>query len=121
MHTRWLKPMVCGMALALGAAAAGHALAQSSEASAPKTRDQVKSELIEAQRTGNIVPLGSATSKRLNELYPERYPNPSAGQALSREEVKAELREAQRTGNIVALSDSGKMLKELYPNRYRAR
>lgn len=121
MHIGWIKPVLGGMALVLGAATAGHALAQSSDASAPKTRAQVKSELIEAQRTGNIVPLNSASTQRLNELYPKRYPNPYAGQGLTREEVKAELREAQRTGNIVSMDDSGKTLKELYPDRYRAR
>ena len=37
-----------------------------------KTREQVKSELAEAIRTGDILS-GSDTLAKLNELYPDRY------------------------------------------------
>jgi hypothetical protein len=38
-----------------------------------KTREQVKAELAEAQRTGDIIADGES-GKKLNELYPSRYP-----------------------------------------------
>ncbi|MBS3911403.1 MAG: DUF4148 domain-containing protein [Hydrogenophaga sp.] len=40
---------------------------------APKTRDQVRAELREAQRTGDIV-AGGESGQKLNELSPNRYP-----------------------------------------------
>lgn len=36
----------------------------------------------------------------------------------TREQVKAELMEAIRTGNMPANDDSGRMLKDLYPDLY---
>ena len=39
------------------------------------TRDQVLAELKEAQRNGDL--LDGKTGKRLNELYPNRYPKAS--------------------------------------------
>ena len=59
------------LTLALAALAAGNALA--ADAAAPKTRDQVRAELAEAQRTGDIVANGNS-GKKLNELYPSQYP-----------------------------------------------
>lgn len=72
MHIRWIKSMISGVVLMLVAGAAGHAWAQASDPSAPKTRAQVRAELVEAQRTGNIMSLNSS-GKMLNELYPNRY------------------------------------------------
>jgi UDP-glucose 6-dehydrogenase len=37
------------------------------------TREQVRAELIEAQRTGDIV-VPWTGNKKLNELYPNQYP-----------------------------------------------
>ena len=36
----------------------------------------------------------------------------------TREQVKAELAEAIRTGNVLADSESGRLMKDVYPNRY---
>lgn len=116
MHIKWIPFVISAMALAL---AAGHAVAQTPDASAPKTRAQVQQELREAQRAGNLPALGDS-GQMLNEVYPSRYPAPSSESGLTREQVKAELLEAQRTGNLVGLDDSGQMLKELYPTRYPA-
>ncbi len=99
--------------LALAALAAGNALA--ADPAAAKTRAEVQAELLEAQRSGDLVDLG--TGQKLNELYPNRYPAKVAAPSRSRAEVNAELREAQRTGDIVDLG-TGKKLNELYPNRY---
>ena len=85
------------IALSLAAFGAGQALA--ADASAPKTREQVKAELAEAVRTGNII--GNEQGQKLNEIYPGRYPAQAATAGKTREQVKAELAEAVRTGNIV--------------------
>lgn len=106
------------LTLALAALAAGNALA--ADAAAPKTRDQVRAELIEAQRTGDIFAHGES-GKKLNELYPSRYPAPAVVQGKTRAQVLAELAEAQRTGDIIANGESGKKLNELYPSRYPAK
>lgn len=103
------------LTLALAALVAGNAFA--ADAAAPKTREQVRAELIEAQRTGDIV-ADSESGKKLNELYPSRYPAQAATQGKTRAQVLAELVEAQRTGDIVAQGESGKKLNELYPSRY---
>lgn len=39
----------------------------------PKTTEQIQSELAEARRTGEIV--ADESGKRMNELYPDRYPS----------------------------------------------
>jgi hypothetical protein len=80
----------------------------------------VRAELMEAQRTGDLVAVGE-TGQKFNELYPHRYPAAvTTAQGKTREQVRAELREAQRTGNMVAGGESGQKLNELYPNRYPA-
>ena len=106
------------LTLALAALAAGNALA--ADAAAPKTRDQVRAELAEAQRTGDMVAHGNSGQK-LNELYPSQYPAKAVTQGNTRAQVLAELVEAQRTGDIVAHGDSGQKLNELYPSQYPAK
>jgi hypothetical protein len=81
------------IALTLSTLAAGYA----SAADAPKTREQVRAELIEAQRTGDILAQGNS-GKKLNELYPSRYPATAVAQASTRAEVLAELAQAKRSG-----------------------
>jgi hypothetical protein len=106
------------LSLSLAALVAGNAFA--ADASAPKTRDQVRAELVEAQRTGNIMAQGDS-GKLLNELYPSQYPAKAVVQGKTRAQVVAELEEAQRTGNIMAQGDSGKLLNELNPSQYPAK
>lgn len=82
------------------------------------TREQVKAELVEAIRTGDMV--DDFSGLKLNELYPDRYPAKPVQAGLTRELVKAELAEASRTGDI--LDDaSGLKLNQLYPGRYPAK
>ena len=104
------------LAFLLAALNAGHAVA--ADDSAPKTREQVKAELAEAIRTGDIV-VGEGGEKA-NELYPSRYPAKPAVQGKTREQVKAELAEAIRTGDIV-VGEGGEKANELYPSRYPAK
>jgi hypothetical protein len=62
-----------------------------------KTRAQVLAELVEAQRTGDIV-ADSETGKKLNELYPSQYPAKPAVQGNTRAQVLADLAQAKRSG-----------------------
>lgn len=106
------------LSLSLAALVAGNAFA--ADASAPKTRDQVRAELVQAQHTGDIVAQGNS-GKLLNELYPNQYPAKAVAAGKTRAEVMAELEEAQRTGNIVANGNSGKLLNEVFPGQYPAK
>ena len=99
--------------LALLAAFAGGAHAQSE-----KTRAQVKQELAEAIRSGDIQAPGDVGMK-LNELYPERYARAQPS-SLTRAQVKAELADATRSGDVVAVGESGLKVNELFPQRFPA-
>jgi len=114
MNRKYLSTLT----LALAALAAGNVLA--ADSAAPKTRDQVRAELAEAQRTGDMLAFGNS-GKKLNELYPSQYPAKAVTQGNSRAQVQAELAEAQRTGDIVANGNSGKKLSELHPTQYPAK
>jgi hypothetical protein len=89
------------LTLAVAALSAGHALAF--DASAPKTREQVKAELAEAIRTGDIV-VDQESGKKANELFPGRYPAKPVAQGKTREQVKIELAEAIRTGQMPVIT-----------------
>jgi hypothetical protein len=82
------------------------------------TREQVKSDLAEARRSGSIS-AGGEIGLPLNELYPHMYPARLAAPSKSRALVQAELAEARRTGDIV-VGESGLRLNEISPNRYPA-
>jgi len=58
------------IALALTAAATSMSFA--ADASAPKTRDQVRAELVEAQRNGSLIADGQ-TGATFRDLAPHRY------------------------------------------------
>lgn len=106
------------LTLALAALAASNTFA--ADATAPKTRDQVLAELVDAQRTGDLVAFGNS-GKKLNELNPSQYPAKAVVQGHTRAKVLAELAEAQRTGEILAQGNSDKKLNELYPDQYPAK
>lgn len=84
------------IALTLSTLAAGYANATDGG----KTRDQVRAELLEAQRTGDIVADGNS-GKKLNELYPSLYPAQAVVQGNTRAQVLAELAQAKRNGELV--------------------
>jgi ribosomal protein L30E len=106
------------LALAVAALAATNAIA--ADASAPKTREQVKAELAEAVRTGDIVVNGE-TGQKANEMFPGLYPAKPEFQGKTREQVQAELAQAVRTGDILADGESGLMLNQINPSRYPAK
>lgn len=83
-----------------------------------KTRSQVKSELAEAIRTGDIGL--DEQGRKNNELAPHRYPARPKAVGKTRDEVKAELAEAIRTGSIVR-DELGRTDYEMAPHRYPAR
>lgn len=118
------------LALTVAALLTGPALAQ--DAPVGKTRAQVKAELAEAIRTGHVMADGES-GRLMNEVYPDRYPltvaaptqaatdtavATSATGGKTRAQVKAELAEAIRTGNVMADNESGRLMKDVYPNRY---
>jgi hypothetical protein len=81
------------------------------------TREQVKSDLAEARRSGSIS-AGGEIGLPFNELYPRMYPARVAATPKSRAQVQAELAEARRTGDVVAGGESGLRLNELSPSLY---
>lgn len=93
-------------------AAAGGALSQGAF-----TREQVKAELAEAIRTGDIIG-NSETGQKLNEMYPGRYPAKPVMAGKTRSEVRAELAEAVRTGDIIVNGETGLKANELSPGAY---
>jgi hypothetical protein len=95
------------------------ALGTAAQAQSKMTREQVKAELADAIRTGDILAPGDSGLK-LNELYPQRYPHPVAGPTVTRAQVKAELAAAIRIGDMLADGDSGLQLNEEFPQRYPA-
>lgn len=124
--------------LALSALAAGQAFANDSQTrydeliggnpptafASGKTVKQVRLELAEAQRTGDILANrgGGDSSAKLNQLNPSRYPAQSVAPGKTVEQVRLELADAQRTGDILANrggGDSTLKLIQLYPGRYQ--
>jgi hypothetical protein len=103
--------LTAALGVALAAAALSPAWAQDS---GPKTREQVRAELLEAQRTGDIMADGE-TGKKLNEVFPNAFPAKSSTAGLTREQVKAELVEARRRGDVMVDGESGRKLNELSP------
>ena len=117
MNIKLNTPFASAIALAVATLGTGSVLAQDS--SAPKTRDQVKAELVQAQRSGDVI--ADDLGQKLNEVNPRRYPAQAAAQGRSRAEVKAELLEAQRRGGVIVTTESGQNLNDLYPGRSTAR
>ncbi len=66
--------------LSMGVLFAGQSFADSST---PKTTADVQKELAEAIRSGNVI--ADESGKKLNELYPDRYPGQSSRQASQRD------------------------------------
>jgi hypothetical protein len=91
-----------------------------STAQAQVTREQVRAELAEAMRTGDML-AGGESGLRLNELSPGRYPARQAVSGKTREQVRAELAEAISSGDMLAGDESGLKLNEINPERYPAR
>jgi hypothetical protein len=87
------------------------------DTSTGKTRDQVRAELKEAVRTGNMR-ANDETGRMRNEVNPSQYPAQPMTQGKTRAEVIAELKEAVRTGNMRANDETGRLLNEVNPSQY---
>ncbi|WP_198356960.1 DUF4148 domain-containing protein, partial [Hydrogenophaga crassostreae] len=104
------------IALAIASAVAAPAFA----ADTGLTREQVRSQLEAAVRSGDTV-ANSETGLTFNQMYPQNYTGQAAvAQAKTRADVKGELAEAVRTGNVIANSESGQTLSQTYPGQYAA-
>ena len=103
------------IALALTTASAGMAFA--ADASAPKTRDQVRAELMEAQRNGTLIADGQ-TGATFRDLNPGRYMGMPAASVKTRADVHAELRDAWMRGELVADGQTGATFRDLAPHRF---
>jgi hypothetical protein len=88
-------------------------------AHAQTTREQVREQLSEAIRSGDVLAPGEGGST-LRELYPQNYPAPRSV-IKSRAAVLSELRDAQRTGDVLAAGDLGQRLNEVRPEAYPAK
>ena len=90
-----MKKSTTSALVLIAALSAGHAIAADNQAG--KTREQVRAELAEAVRTGDM-PAISMTSQKLNELYPNQYPAKPLVTGKTREQVQAELQQARGLG-----------------------
>ena len=84
------------------------------------TREQVRAELAQAIRSGDIVSSGELGLK-LNEINPSLYPAKSVQANVTREQVKAELAQAIRSGDIIANYQTGLKRNEMNPGLYPAK
>lgn len=82
--------------------AAGHAAATEPTG---LSREQVRAELAEAIRTGDIV-IDGETGLKARELTPQLYPSQPATAQKTRAQVQAELKEAIRTGKMPKYEDA---------------
>lgn len=110
-----MKIVLTVVAMALSTLAAGQALA--ADPGAAKTRAEVKAELAEAIRNGDMI-ANSETGTTFRQLFPHRYAQPVATRGKTRAEVKAELADAMRNGNMMADGESGITFKQRYPGLY---
>lgn len=108
------KTHFTAIAFALASLTAGQAFATDH---APKTRDQVRAELAEARKYGDILVNGE-TGLTAREQRPDLFPSKPTMQGKSRSQVKAELVEAVRTGNISLGGDRGTLAKDANPSKY---
>ena len=101
------------IALALTALSAGSVFAADMT---PKTRDQVRAELAQAQRDGTLIADGQ-TGATFRELNPSRYPA-MATAMKSRADVLAELAQARANGTLIADGQTGATFRDLSPALY---
>jgi hypothetical protein len=104
------------VAIALSTLVAGHALA--ADPAVGKTREQVRAELAQAQRNGDLIANGES-GLRFNQLYPQQYAQPVVV-SKSRSQVQGELEEARDSGTLIADGQTGATARELAPQRYAA-
>ena len=95
--------------LSLTAAVAGQAIA----ADSGLTREQVRADLAEAQRTGSII--DNVSGLPHSALNPQLYPAQQKAAGKTRAQVLAELEQARAKGELFQ-QDTGMRLNELRPD-----
>jgi hypothetical protein len=109
------RSRIAASIIALATLGAAHAQTMQTEL----TRDQVRAELRDAQRQGDIPAPGELGAKP-RELTPGRYPAQPAVQGLTREQVVAQLQEARRNGEI-EVGETGRTAFEVTPRNFPVR
>ncbi len=96
--------------------ATGEGLFGPATAVASKSRDQVRSELAEAVRSGAVI-ANNATGETVRTAG--RSPFAAGFEArVTRDQVKAELAEAARNGELIANNATGETFGQGHPNRH---
>jgi hypothetical protein len=103
------------IAFAITTASAG--MAWAADAAAPKTREHVRAELVDAQRKGSLIADGQ-TGATFRDLNPSRYMQPATVSTVTRAQVQAELKDAWVKGELVADGQTGATFRDLAPKRY---
>jgi hypothetical protein len=83
----------------------------------PKTREQVRAELAQAQRDGSLIADGQ-TGATFRDLFPGSYMQPAAASSKTRDQVRAELMDAQRNGTLMADGQTGATFRSVFPGSY---
>jgi hypothetical protein len=115
MSSSRLTPRLAFTALAIAAA-----LTSAAHADGGKTREQVRAELAEAVRNGDVMAAGeSGLTQR--QMFPQRYPQaPLAASGLTRADVLGEVEEARRSGTLIAAGEAGQPVTnpQAYPTQF---
>lgn len=82
------------------------------------TREQVRAELAEARRNGELL-AGGESGLRHRDISPTLYPVSAAKGMKSRAEVRADLDRARASGELIAVGDAGLRERDL-PHRQPA-
>jgi hypothetical protein len=85
------------------------------------TREQVKAELAEAIRSGELRAVGEF-HLRLRDLHPGRYaPAPAGPAPKTRQQVRLELEQARADGTLIEAGELGLPRAEIAPHLFGAR
>jgi len=88
--------------------------------SSGKTRVQVRAELQDAQRSGDILAAGD-TGLTEYQLNPGAFPAHAVVAGKTREQVRAETLQAVRDGEIIAAGELGLTGRQAFPQSHAAR
>jgi len=104
--------------IAIAAIAATASSVWASDMNGP-TREQVRAELMEAQRNGTLIANGE-TGATFRDMNPGNYMAKPATPGLSRAEVQAAFEQARANGELVVSTEIGLTAKQLAPGNYAA-
>ena len=102
--------------IAIATMAATASSVWASDMSGP-TREQVRAELMQAQRNGTLIANGE-TGATFRNLNPGNYMAKPATQGLSRAEVQAAFEQARANGELIVSKEIGLTARQLAPGNY---